>query len=92
MVPNYPLDPSDSMTADEQWIRLCDDFVNLEAQCAVLCELLSYLSRRDLPLDQAGKHGVDLYSNQLRERLITFKQQLYKTRPGEMEPPNNPSC
>lgn len=92
MVPNYPLDPSDSMTADEQWIRLCDDFVNLEAQCAVLCELLSCLSRRDLPLDQAGKHGVDLYSNQLRERLIAFKQQLYKTRPSEMEPPNNSSC
>lgn len=90
MVPNYPLDPSDSITADEQWIRLCDDFVNLEAQCAVLCELLGCLSRRDLPLDQASKHGIDLYSNQLRERLIAFKQQLYKTRPGETERPDNP--
>mgnify|MGYP001597529941 CR=1 FL=1 len=85
MVPNYPLNPPDPMTADEQWIRLCDDFVNLEAQCAVLCELLMSISRRDLPLDNAGKHGIDLYSNQLREQLVAFKQQLHNARPIEAE-------
>ncbi|PUA27915.1 MAG: hypothetical protein B0W54_15490 [Cellvibrio sp. 79] len=76
---------SDPTTADEQWVRLCDDFVNLEAQCALLCELLTCVSRRDLPLDSAGKHGIDLYSNQLREQLIAFKQKLYEARPGEAE-------
>lgn len=66
---------------DKQWVSLCDDFVDLEARCALLCELLSGLSRRDLPLDAASKHGIDLFNSQLREQLAAFKQQLYNRRP-----------
>lgn len=65
---------------DKQWVSLLDDFVNLEARCALLCELLVALSRRDLPLDTASKHGVDLFNSQLREQLAAFKQQLYNKR------------
>lgn len=75
---NLP-DPADDDHG--QWARLCDDFVNLEGQCALLCELLTSLSRRDLPLDPAGRHGIDMFGTQLKKRLAAFKQQLYKVRP-----------
>lgn len=72
------MEPQDT---GEEWVRLCDDFVNLEGQCSLLCELLTSLSRRELPLDAAGKHGIDMFTNQLRQQLATVKQQLYQVRP-----------
>ncbi len=66
-----------------QWVSLCDEFVNLEGQCAVLCELLSCVSRREHPLEPAGRHGVDMVVSQLRERTTAFKQQLYKMHPDQ---------
>ena len=64
----------------EQWLRLCDDFANLDGQCALLCELLTHLSRRDTPLEPAGQHGIDMLVSQLRESSHVFKQQLNKMR------------
>lgn len=64
-----------------EWVRLCDGFVNLEGQCALLCELLTCLSRRENPLEPAGKHGIDMFVSQLREHTAAFKRQLYKVRP-----------
>ncbi len=85
MAPTNPSNPSDPAIAPDhhtQWLGLCDDFVNLEGQCALLCELLTSLSRRDIPLDAAGKHGIDRFSHQFREQLAAFKQQLYNRRSG----------
>jgi hypothetical protein len=64
-----------------EWVRLCDDFANLEGQYALLCELLTCLSRRENPLEPAGKHGIDMLVSQLKEHTATFKQQLYNLRP-----------
>lgn len=77
MEPDDFFDTSDSY---KQWIRLCDDFVNLEGQCALLCELLASLSRHNFPLDAATKHGIDVFSNCFREQVATFKQHLNKVR------------
>lgn len=71
----------DSEQQASEWVRLCDDFVNLEGQYALLCELLTCLSRRENPLEPAGKHGIDMLVSQLREHTAAFKQQLYKVRP-----------
>jgi hypothetical protein len=71
----------DNEQQTSEWVRLCDDFVNLEGQCALLCELLTCLSRRENPLEPAGKHGIDMLVSQLREHTATFKQQLYNLRP-----------
>lgn len=71
----------DSEQQASEWVRLCDDFVNLEGQCALLCELLTCLSRRENPLEPAGKHGVDMLVSQLQKHTAAFKQQLYKVRP-----------
>lgn len=73
------MEPNDKQ-AENTWLRLCDDFVDLEGQCALLCELVTYLSRRETPLEPAGKHGIDMAASQLRERTAVFKEQLYKMR------------
>lgn len=66
-----------------QWVRLCDDFANMEGQCALLCELLASLSRRETPLEPATKHGIDLFIGQLKQQLTQVKQQLYGLRSHE---------
>ncbi|OZY87392.1 hypothetical protein CBP51_10545 [Cellvibrio mixtus] len=88
MVPSNRQDPPEGLNkagayaphTSEQWLRLCDDFANLDGQCALLCELLTHLSRRDTPLEPAGQHGIDMLVSQLREGSRAFKQQLYKMR------------
>lgn len=75
-----PFASADAADIYKEWIRLCDDFVNLEGQCALLCELLASLSRRNFPLDSATKHGIDVFGNRLREQLATFKQHLNNAR------------
>lgn len=75
--------PAGYMVPANQWVRLCDEFVNMEGQCALLCELLVSLSRRETPLDPAGKHGIDLFVGQLKQQLTQVKQQLYGLRPHE---------
>ncbi len=86
MMPDDPPNPIEapSMTCkcNEQWVELCDDFVDLEGECALLCELLTSLGQRDLPLDAAAKRGIERFSNQLKTRMTVFKQQLYKLRDG----------
>jgi hypothetical protein len=66
----------------EPWVTLYDDFVNLEGQCSLLCELLVGISRRDMPLDPAGRHGVELFAGQLKQQLQLVKRQLCQLRPG----------
>ena len=79
MESDLPLDPENRA---EPWVRLCDDFVNLEGQCALLCEVLIGISQRDLPLEPASKHGVELFTGQLKQQMHLVKQQLYQLRPG----------
>lgn len=89
MEPHNFQNPSEVLASkadgDEQkaseWVGLCDDFVDLEGQYAVLCELLICLSRREAPLESAGRHGIDLFVRQLREHTAAFKRRLYKVRP-----------
>jgi len=76
-----PLKVNDNEQQTNEWVRLCDDFVNLEGQCALLCELLTCLSRRETILEPAGKHGIDMFVSQLRGNTAAFKQQLYNLRP-----------
>lgn len=88
MMPDNKHDPAtvplcaatDSVRTNESWLRLCDDFVSLEGRCALLCELLTCISRRETPLEPAGKHGIDMFVGQFNEHMAVFKQQLYKMR------------
>lgn len=86
MMPDEPPKPFDASTiphkCNEQWVLLCDDFVDLEGECALLCELLMSLGQRDFPLDAASKRGAERFANQLKTRMAVFKQQLYKLRDG----------
>ncbi|WP_039918153.1 hypothetical protein [Cellvibrio mixtus] len=86
MMPDDPPNPVETLPmackCNEQWVKLCDDFVDLEGECALLYELLISLNQRDLPLDAVSKHGLDRFGSQLKARMATFKQQLYKLRDG----------
>lgn len=78
-------DPANSNDAPqgqgERWVQFCDDFITLEGQCALLCELLVGTSRRETPMDSAAQHGVELFVGQLRHQLQLVKQQVYAMRP-----------
>jgi hypothetical protein len=75
--------PASYTVPASQWIRLCDDFVNMEGQCALLCELLVGLSRRETPLEPAARHGIDLFISQVKQQLTQVKLQLYGLRSHE---------
>lgn len=82
------MEPHDSQTSPagdsmegSSWVKLCDDFVDLEGQCVLLCELLQTLSRRTIPLEPAGLHGVELLIRQVKQQLTEVKRQLYLQRP-----------
>lgn len=71
----------DSSKESSSWVKLCDDFVDLEGQCVLLCELLQAVSRRTIPLEPAGQHGVELLIGQVKQQFAGVKQQLYLQRP-----------
>jgi len=65
---------------NHRWIRLCDDYVNLEAQCALLCDLLNTMCLRDTPLDPPSRRGVEIFTGQLKHQAAQIKRQLYQIR------------
>lgn len=72
--------PLQSANADsplaEDVVVFYDEFVEFQAYCAFLCDALSSMAIAHMELDDVTRHGITVFSGQLKLRVEVLKMKL----------------
>lgn len=73
-MPSEP--PNKRQPLSNDLLALYDEFAELDACSAFFCDAVTYISTRDDALDESTAEGLRFFSQWMKEKSASFKQEL----------------
>jgi hypothetical protein len=67
-----------SLSITHDVVQLCDEFTEINSECAFLCDAISQLIKSDVGVEPRTAQGLELYCTSIKSKMINIENQLYQ--------------